>query len=196
MSNVRPHKSSTGAHVKLNLSRLTIRPAQPEDALCLGVLGTQVFLDTYATDGIRPAIAREVLVAFSTAACAELLADSELGVEVAEYEEHLVGFHQVRFRAEHELAPPGIQAELYRLYVQEPFAGCGVGTALLRSAEKMAFKHGATVLWLTPWVHNHRALGFYATRGYEDCGSTLFRFEGEAHENRVVAKALSASSAA
>lgn len=182
--------------MKLDLSRLKIRRALPEDALCLGVLGTQVFLDTYATEGIRPAIAREVLAAFSTAACAELLEDSGLGVEVAEYEEHLVGFHQVRFRARHEVAPPGIQAELYRLYVQEPFAGCGVGTALLRSAEEMAFKQGATVLWLTPWVHNHRALRFYAARGYEDYGATLFRFEGEAHENRVVAKLLPAASAA
>jgi len=182
--------------VKLDLSLLTIRPAQPEDALCLGVLGTQVFLDRYATEGIRPSIAREVLGAFSTAACADLLADSGLGVEVAEYEEHLVGFHQVRFRAEHELAPPGIQAELYRLYVQEPFAGRGVGTALLRSAEELASKHGASVLWLTPWVHNHRALRFYTARGYEDYGSTLYRLEGEAHENRVVAKALPAQNAA
>jgi len=182
--------------VKIDLSRVTSRPAKPEDALCLGVLATQVFLDTYATGGIRPAIAREVLGAFSTAACAALLADPGLGVEVAEYEGHLIGFHQVWFRAHHELAPPGIQAELYRLYVQEPFAGRGIGTALLRSAEELACRHGASVLWLTPWVHNHRALHFYAARGYVDYGSTLFRLEGEAHENRVVAKMLSAPDAA
>ncbi|HOZ25184.1 MAG TPA: hypothetical protein PLI83_10420, partial [Thermomonas sp.] len=38
-----------------------LRPATPDDALCLGVLGLQVFLDTYATGGIRPTLAREVL---------------------------------------------------------------------------------------------------------------------------------------
>jgi len=32
---------------------LSIRVGTPEDALCIGVLGMQVFLDTYATDGIR-----------------------------------------------------------------------------------------------------------------------------------------------
>jgi hypothetical protein len=38
----------------------TDRPAALPDALCLSTLATQVFLDTYATQGIRPAIAREV----------------------------------------------------------------------------------------------------------------------------------------
>ncbi len=49
---------------------------------------------------------------------------------------------------------------------------------------------GASVLWLTPWVHNTRALAFYGRRGYQDHGPIWFRFEGEAHENRVFAKAL------
>ena len=35
-----------------------LRAARPDDALCLSVLAMQVFLHTYATDGIRPQIAR------------------------------------------------------------------------------------------------------------------------------------------
>ena len=38
-------------------SPIQLRPATADDALCLGVLATQVFLDTYATGGIRPQIA-------------------------------------------------------------------------------------------------------------------------------------------
>ncbi|MDR6580216.1 hypothetical protein J2X88_005123 [Pseudomonas extremaustralis] len=38
-----------------------IRDAIPQDALCIGVLGMQVFLDTYATEGIRTSIATEAL---------------------------------------------------------------------------------------------------------------------------------------
>ena len=41
-----------------NAHPITIRPAQADDALCLGVLSTQVFLHTYTTHGIRPARAR------------------------------------------------------------------------------------------------------------------------------------------
>ena len=40
---------------------IIFRPATPADALCLGVLSTQVFLDTYATQGVSPSLAREAL---------------------------------------------------------------------------------------------------------------------------------------
>lgn len=57
-------------------------------------------------------------------------------------------------------------------------------------AETTAVQHGADVMWLTPWVHNARALQFYARLGYVDVGSTSFLMEGEAHENRVLCKRL------
>jgi len=41
-------------------AEINYRTAVQQDALCLSVLATQVFLDTYAIQGIRPAIAREV----------------------------------------------------------------------------------------------------------------------------------------
>ena len=81
-------------------------------------------------------------------------------------------------------------AELDRLYVQEPFTGRGLGGRLLRHAEQMAAQRSATALWLTPWVHNHRALGFYAKHGYADLGQTWFVMEDGPHENRVLCKQL------
>ncbi len=173
---------------------LHLRPAHDDDVLCLSVLAMQVFLDTYATEGIRPAIAREVLSTFSQAAFSQALVAHDAAVIVAEHMGHLVGFAHVTMGTSHELAPAGQQAELLRLYVQEPFTGQHVGTRLLHEAERVAAAAGATVLWLTPWVHNHRALAFYASRGYRDCGPTMFCIEGEEHENRVCAKALPAPS--
>ena len=63
--------------------------------VCLGVLGTQVYLDTYATIGIRPTIAREVQAAFSTARVESLLAQPAVRWIVAECEAHLIGFTQL-----------------------------------------------------------------------------------------------------
>lgn len=168
----------------------TLRAARAEDALCLGVLGTQVFLDTYATAGIRPALAREVQASFSTAAFTAALARPDTALWVAEREGHLVGFTHVTLGTAHDHAPSDAPAELLRLYVQEPFTGCGVGRALLNQAEAAAVAGGADQLWLTPWVHNTRALAFYAACGYQDRGMTWFRFEGEAHENRLFSKVL------
>lgn len=169
---------------------VTLRPALAGDALCLSVLAMQVFLDTYATEGIRPPVAREVLSTYSTAAFDAALQAQDTVIVVAERQGHLVGFAQLTLGAAHDLAPPGAPAELLRLYVQEPFTGRHLGTRLLQAAEQAAVQGGAQLLWLTPWVHNHRALAFYARRGYTDRGATWFRFEGEAHENRVLAKGL------
>jgi ribosomal protein S18 acetylase RimI-like enzyme len=177
-------------------TRPQLRQANSDDSLCLSVLAMQVFLDTYALEGIRPQIAREVLSAYSQAEFAKAVADPNSYVVVAEVKDNLVGFAQVTFGACHTLAPEGVQAELLRLYVQEPFTGAKVGTQLLAEAERVAAMSGASVLWLTPWVHNHRALAFYARRGYIDYGLTYFTFEGESHENRVVAKLITVASAA
>ena len=179
--------------MKLDRQTLVLRRARPDDALCLGVLATQVFLDTYATEGIRPTVAREVLGAFSTAAFEQALRDPAVVIELAEVAGHLVGFCHVNLGAAQELAPPGVQAELLRLYVQEPCTGQGLGGVLLAMAEQAAARAGAQVLWLTPWVHNHRALTFYAKHGYADCGPTWYRIEAEQHENRVLARHLAAA---
>ena len=168
----------------------TLRPARADDALCLGVLGMQVFLDTYATGGIRPNVAREVLSSFSTATMAALLARPATHFIVAECEAHLIGFAQLTLGTAHAQVVTEAPAELDRLYVQEPFTGLGIGTALLHAAEAEARDAGCTEMWLTPWVHNLRALGFYASRGYADFGATWFEFEGERHENRVLARHL------
>ena len=173
---------------------IQLRPVRPADALTLSALGIQVFLDTYAPEGIRAAVAQEVLTTYSEQAFDVAIANQQTRMVVAERqdpEHHLVGFAQVTLGERHELAPgSGPQSELLRLYVQEPFTGQKLGTRLLAEAEALAARAGSSVLWLTPWVHNHRALAFYARRGYSDHGLTWFRFEGESHENRVLAKLI------
>jgi GNAT superfamily N-acetyltransferase len=169
---------------------VTFRVAVDADALCIGVLATQVFLDSYATEGIRPSLAREVLEHLSTNAVSALLANPNARLIVAERAGHMVAFAQLTCGSTQELVPSGTAAELIRLYVQEPFTRKGVGTVLLRRAEAIAASEGASTLWLTGWVCNRRALAFYASRGYKDLGATTYVFENEQYENRVLAKAL------
>ena len=172
---------------------IALRPAVASDALCLGVLATQVFLDTYASEGIRAAIAREVLASFSTATMHSLIVQGRSRLWVAERVGHLIGFAQMTAGTTQGLVQTARPAELDRLYVQEPFTRSGVGSALLRQAERAAAGHRCTALWLTPWVHNVRALTFYARHAYQNLGITTFLMDGEAIENFVLAKVLSGS---
>jgi diamine N-acetyltransferase len=169
---------------------VTLRAATPDDALCIGVLATQVFLDTYATEGIRPAIAREALATMAPAVFALLLADPALRFMLAERRDHVIGFVQWKPDEPHAMVTARRPAELQRLYVQERFASTGVGTRLLRAAESDAAKGGADRMWLTAWSGNDRARGFYLRRGYVDAGTTSYSFEGETFENRLFVRPL------
>jgi diamine N-acetyltransferase len=172
------------------MAEISFRRAEDRDALCLGVLATQVFLDTYAREGIRPSLAREVHAQFSIDAVSASLADPRAHFIVAEHAGHLVAFAQLTHGAVHELVKGKPATELDRLYVQEPFTARGIGRALLHRCEDLAASLGAATLWLTAWVGNARALSFYARQGYTDLGATPYVFESERHENRVFAKAL------
>lgn len=104
--------------------------------------------------------------------------------------DRMVGFAQLRLGASHERVEAGRPAEVVRLYVQEAFAGRGIGTTLLAAVEALAASSGATHAWLTAWVGNPRALAFYPRRGCAELGSTPYTFEGEHHENRLFVKPL------
>lgn len=173
-----------------NTPPVTVRDAVAEDALCIGVLGMQVFLDTYATQGIRASIANEALQAFAPQTIAQLMAQPGLSLVVAESNGHLVGFAQIKLHATHSMITTPDAAELQRLYIQERFTGLGIGYRLLQAAEQRAALGAASVLWATVWVGNERALGFYPRRGYAVLGSPTYTFQGETHGNRLFGKTL------
>jgi diamine N-acetyltransferase len=172
----------------------TFRRANSSDALCLSALATQVFLETYATEGIRPWLAREVQEHLSPPALTELLAKPSTEFLLAERSGHLIAFAQLAYSESHPLVVSERPAELERLYVQSPFTSRGVGTALLQHAEARAVEHGAGTLWLTAWIGNHKALRFYSRQGYRELGSTSYTFEDQSFENRLFAKHLASSS--
>jgi diamine N-acetyltransferase len=135
---------------------VTYRAGGPADALCLGVLAMQVFLDTYATGGIRPDLAREALAGYSPEAFAPRLADRDMSFVLAETAGHLIGFAELHFAS---VCPADVRAgvELVRLYVQQPFQRQGIGAQLMKHAEQRACTAGADGLWLSAWCGNERA---------------------------------------
>jgi GNAT superfamily N-acetyltransferase len=166
------------------------RSAGTADALCISVLATQVFLDTYAIDGIRPSLAREVLEHLSVEAFTAHLSQPDARFIVAERAAHLIAFAQLTLGRPLSGDPARPAANLNRLYVHERFTGTGLGTALLGRAETLAAAEGCAVLWLTSWTGNTRALAFYGRRGYKDVGSSTYSSEGEHYENRVLVREL------
>lgn len=167
-----------------------LRAATPDDAVTIAALSVQVFLDTYATAGIRPDLALEAFTNYSTEAFVVRLAESSRRFLISERENGLVGFAEVILSALPAPVGPVAGAELVRLYVQPQAHGMGIGRQLLRAAESAASNSGLPYLWLTAWEGNHRARGFYEALGYTDTGATTYTFQGNSYSNRVLAKEL------
>jgi ribosomal protein S18 acetylase RimI-like enzyme len=164
---------------------LAVRGAGPRDAPCLAVLATQVWLHTYATDGIGEDIAHHVLSELGVDKYAALLGDPRTSVLVAEIAQRLVGMAVVRAAAPCPAGAPSTM-ELQTLYVQAHFVGRSIGTRLLQAVEGQAQATARCAPWLTVHAHNARALAFYARHGYVRVGTDWFVLGTQRHENHVL----------
>jgi diamine N-acetyltransferase len=174
------------------IESLEVLGASPSDAVTIAALATQVFLDTYATSGVRPDLAREAFHEYSEQAFSERLNDPKRNFLCAMQSGALVGFAELLIPA---VSPvPGITgAQLVRLYVQPRAQRGGIGKVLVQDSERTAAAFGAQAIWLTAWEGNANALAFYPKMGYADVGATTYSFEDRTYGNRVFAKRLAAT---
>jgi len=171
-------------------SGIEFRVASPVDALCIGVLATQVFLDTYATDGLRPDLAREALANYSPTVFETRIRDASNHFVLAERNGHLVAFSECSLSSDPPIPSLNGGMQIIRLYFHRRSQRLGIGAALLAKAEVRARVSGAPCLWLTAWDGNTDARKFYLTQSYEDVGATSYVFEGHTYANRIYCKVL------
>lgn len=169
---------------------IELRRGEPADAATIAALALQVFLDTYATEGVRPDLAREAFRAYSEQAFLPRLRDPDRSFVLAGTPAGLLGFAELHASVREAPIAGFSGCELVRLYVQPRAQRSGLGTALLQHAQALALAAGASHLWLTVWVGNERARAFYQAKGYTDVGATVHAFEGRTYENRVVTRRL------
>jgi diamine N-acetyltransferase len=162
-----------------------IRHGRLDDAENLAALAMQVWLHTYATDGISSTISAYVFSEFTAARFATRLADDSLVFAVAEIDAKLVGYACINLGSNCP-SPTDSTAELATLYVQAPFIGKGVGAPLLQRAEEEARHAAGDGLWLKVNAQNARAIAFYSKHGYTKIGITHFHLGAGQYENLVL----------
>lgn len=167
---------------------MEIRPARAEDAQNLAALAIQVWLHTYATEGLRKALSGYVLATFTTEGFRRRMEDPHRLLLVTEHNGHLVAYAELDFDAPREDVP-GLRTELATLYVQEHFAGQGLGKRLLEAcAEEARRRAGSRAYWLSVYHGNANAIAFYRKQGFTERGAFDFEFGGERHRNLVMAR--------
>ena len=159
---------------------MMIREAVRDDCLKLAALSIQVWLDTYARDGIRDVLADYVMSNFTGQAFAQLLHRPGYHTLVCVDDGHLLGYVVVNTEAQFEGARHGF--EIDTLYVQPQQQGRGIGRQLLAEVGHRIGRH----YWLSTWIHNEAAIGFYRRFGFDEIGRLDFHLGDERHENLVL----------
>jgi ribosomal protein S18 acetylase RimI-like enzyme len=170
---------------------IRIRGATQSDALNLTALSIQVWLDNYATEGLRNTLSEYVLAEFTDGKLSAIIDDPDSLMLVAEKNEHIIAYLQAALGRATTLHTSEKQAEIDHVYVQEPFCKSGVGSALMKEGEKQLADLGYDLVWLSAWEHNDRALKFYEKLGYDKLGTADFVMGEEREVNVVFGKRLS-----
>lgn len=161
-----------------------IRAATLADANRLAVLATQVWLHTYATDGISDDIAEYTLTHLTPQRQLAAIGEPNTRVWVAERGDNIVGLAVVKMGDPCPDADSSV--ELQTLYVQEHFVHQDIGRLLLHAAQSHAQACANTPLWLTVNAQNANAIGFYQRMGYSKVGTAYFTVGRGRHENHVL----------
>jgi ribosomal protein S18 acetylase RimI-like enzyme len=157
------------------IERVTLRPAVPEDAAMLGVVGAATFLEafTWALPGAD-------IVAFctknhTTEAYAGYLAKPDTRITLAVTgDDAPVGYVMV-CRPDFptfDVQPTDI--ELKRIYLFSRYRGGGNAQRLMDAAIANAHELGRTRLLLGTHAGNLRAIAFYRRNGFSEVGTRTF----------------------
>lgn len=160
----------------VELTSPRIRRAHPSDVPALAVLGRETFWETHREAAYREVLEDYLDRAFDPAQVARELADAANVFHVSEQGGRLIGYSKVSYDVACPLPSPFARTtKLERLYFSSRAHGSGQGRAMLEHLRRLALAHGQQAMWLTVWVGNAQAIGFYEHLGFANIGETYFQ---------------------
>ena len=163
---------------------MTNRDATPADLPAIDHVFRHSFCDTFGHLYARHDLA-DFLADFTANAWREEFDDARYGFRVAEADGKIVGY--VKIGPSALPVETDTQAmELRQLYIVKGYHGVGIAHALMDWAIGEATSRGATELYLTVYIDNHRARRFYDRYGFEPVGRYEFMVGSHADEDIIM----------
>lgn len=171
------------------MENISIRKSDLGDVSNLTVLKQQVWIATYAVEGIRTEFSDYVLSEFTTENIRKSIQDSNKLIYIAEIDKHIIGCVEIDFNAkcpvETKTGP-----EIAVLYILERFIGMGIGKILLDKSILFCKEMDFKTVWLTVYYKNERAINFYVKNRFKEAGNTYFEMGGNRYENKVMVRKI------
>ncbi len=142
-----------------------IRTASIADAELIAEISRECFYDAFAKDNTQADMDKFMSEKFSV----ETLM-AEVGVPrhifmLAYLDNEPAGYLFIKDNGHPALSDNAI--EISRIYARDRFIGKGVGRSLLLAALAEAKAMKKDKVWLGVWEHNHRAIQFYSSFGFQ-----------------------------
>lgn len=168
---------------------MKIEKADITDANNISTLAVQVWLDTYALDGIRDSFSEYVWQELSPYKFKARLENKNREIYKVVENEHLIGFVEINFDSVID-GNTNSKFEIEKLYIQENFCGKNIGGKLIDFVKSICIKNNISSMWLSVYENNFRAIKFYKKYGFKEIGELYFELKSERHRNIVLEKKL------
>jgi diamine N-acetyltransferase len=171
---------------------MTTKPLETEIAVAtiadinvISALSMEVWLDTYALDGVTKEFAAHVLDEYSPQSISEQLAKEQNRFLVCRNSKGVQGYVKLNLNAE-PLSPSCGRVELETLYVRRHHHRLGLGKSLFEAAIQIAGPAARAAIFLTVYQGNSNAIAFYKSQGMRIAGEWTFEFEGGSVPNLIM----------
>lgn len=153
---------------------VTVRRAKEGDASPLASLAERTFRDAFEAQNTPGDMALHCARSYGAELQRREISDPGTVTLIAELEDRLVGYGQLRLESAVPCVPARRPAEIQRIYVDRAWHGAGVGRLLMASLLEAARSGGADAVWLGVWERNPRAIAFYVKQGFVAVGDHSF----------------------
>ena len=167
---------------------IIIRKAELNDLNNLAVLKQQVWISTYATEGLVNEFSSYVLSEYSVDNVRTSITDKNKLTLIATYNNALVGCVEILLTPQSPLKEIEPSIEISSLYVLERFQGLGIGKKLLVKCLNQIKQRNHNKIWLTVYYKNQKAINFYLRQNFNHIGEMDFLLGDEKHKNYILIK--------
>lgn len=169
---------------------IIIRGAKPSDLKNLAVLLQQVWISTYATEGILEEFSSYVLSEYSLENVRNSIEDRNKRILMATINDCVVGCAVALLTPQSPASNVESGLEISTLYVLESFQGKGIGKKLLTECEREVKRLGFSRMWLTVYYGNEKAITFYTSQGFTRIGEMDFVLGEQKYKNYIMLKII------
>lgn len=167
---------------------VTIRRVKSTDLKNLVVLNQQVWISTYATEGLIEEFSSYVLSEYSVENVRKSITDISKLILIATINDCVVGCSEILLSPKSPSSMVEPCPEISSLYVLERFQGNGIGKQLLTECLKEIGQLNYNKVWLTVYYKNQKAIEFYASQNFTHIGDTDFLLGTNKYKNYIMLK--------